>query len=94
MYSGAIETIFRIIIGVWIIYMAFVRMNFALKIRALDSKISISTLFLSILMLICGIYIISNSGALILTIGYIMIIYSIIDIIENIIFMKNIKDIF
>lgn len=94
MYSGAIETIFRIIIGVWIIYMSFVRMNLALKIKGLDSKISIGTFLLAILMLICGIYIISNSGTLILTIGYIMIIYSIIDIIENIIFMKNIKEIF
>lgn len=94
MYSGAIETIFRIIIGVWIIYMSIVRANLAFKIKRLDSRIWILTLFLAILMLVCGIYIITNSGALVMTIGAIMISYSVIDIIENIIFMKNIKEIF
>lgn len=94
MYSGAIKTIFRIIIGVWIIYMSVVRMNLALKIKKLDSRIWILTLLLAVLMLICGIYIVTNSGALVITIGAIMISYSVIDIIENIIFMKNIKEIF
>ncbi len=94
MYSGAIETVFRVIVGVWIIYMSIIRMSLALKIKKLDSKIWIWTLVLAVLMFVCGIYIISNSGALIMTIGAIMVAYSIIDIIENIIFMKNIKEIF
>ena len=44
-------------------------------------------------MFLCGLYVIVNSGAIVVTIGTIMIIYSVIDIIENIIFMKNIKEI-
>ena len=44
-------------------------------------------------MLICGIYIVANSGAIVSTIGVFVLIYSIIDIIENIIFLKNVNDI-
>ena len=47
-----------------------------------------------IIMFICGLYVILNSGAIIVTIGTIMIVYSVIDIIEDVIFMKNVKEIF
>lgn len=45
-------------------------------------------------MFICGLYVTINSGAILVTVGTIMVVYSIIDIIEAIIFMKNTKEIF
>ena len=91
-YLNIIGAIFRIIIGVWIIYTSFVRINSAIQIKRFGSKAWIYSLVLAIFMFICGLYITVNSGAIIVTIGIIMIIYSVIDIIENIIFMKNIKE--
>jgi len=92
-YMNIIGTIFRIIIGVWIIYTSFVRINSAIQIKRLGSKAWVYGLILAIVMFMCGLYVIANSGAIVVTIGTIMIIYSVIDIIENIIFMKNIKEI-
>lgn len=92
-YMNIIGSLFRIIIGIWIIYTALIRINLAIKIKNINSTIWIYSLILAILMLICGVYTIANSGVIVVTIGTIMIIYAIADIIENIIFMKNIKDI-
>jgi len=43
-------------------------------------------------MIIAGIYVMANSGAILQTIGMIIIAYAIINIIENIIFMKKIDN--
>ena len=93
-YSTTIGTIFRIIIGVWIIYSAMVRASSAIKLRALKTNIWIYSLILAVVMFLCGLYIILNSGAIIVTIGGIMIAYSIMDIAESLILMKNLKDMF
>ena len=52
------------------------------------------SLILALLMLACGIFITFKSGSIVIAIGVVMIVYSIIDIIEDVIFMKNVKDIF
>lgn len=93
-YSNTIGAILRIAIGIWIIYSAFIRMNLSLKLKSLNLKIWIYSLCLAIAMFACGLYITLNSGAVIVTIGIMMIVYSVIDIIEDIIFMKNVKELF
>lgn len=93
-YSGVIGSVFRIIIGVWILYSSFIRMNLSMKLKALELKIWLYSLIISIAMFICGLYIIMNSGTVIITIGIMMIASSVLDIIEDIIFMKNVKEIF
>ena len=92
-YSNTIGSIFRIIIGIWIIYSSLIRISSSLKLKSMDIKVWIYSFILAIIMLICGIYITLNSGAIVVTIGVIIITYSIIDIIEDIIFMNNIKKI-
>ena len=69
-------------------------MSLSEKLKALKLNIWIYSLILAIIMFICGLYITMNSVAVIVTIGVMMIVYSIIDIIEDIIFMKNVKEIF
>lgn len=93
-YLDVIGSIFRIIIGIWIIYSSFVRINSAIQIKNIGNRAWIYGLILAIIMFICGLYILVNEGAIIVTIGSIMIIFAIIDIIENIIFMKNVHNIF
>ncbi len=92
-YMNIIGSVFRIIIGVWIIYTSFVRINLAIQIKKIGSKSWIFGLILAILMLIGGLYVIIDANAIIVTIGIIMIVYSVMDIIENIIFMRNINKI-
>lgn len=93
-YSSTIGSIFRVIIGIWIIYSSFIRISLSVKLKNLKLNIWVYSLILAMIMFICGLYITMNSGAVIVTIGVMMIVSSIIDIIEDIIFMKNVKEIF
>lgn len=92
-YSSTIETILRIIVGIWIIYSSFVKLALSLKIKQVESKAWIYSIILSLIMFGCGIFIILNEGTIIATVGIIMIIYSIIDIVEDLICIKNIREI-
>ena len=93
-YSSTIGNIFRIIIGIWIIYSSLIRMSLAIKLKNLKVNRWIYSLCLAIVMLICGLYITLNSGAIVVTIGIMMIVSSIIDIAQDVIFMRNVKEIF
>ena len=90
-HADILSTIFGIIIGMWIVYSSIVRAFAALKLKEENSKIWIYSLVLAAIMCLCGLYIIFDAGMVIRTIGIIMIIYAIIDIIENILFINNVK---
>ena len=93
-YSGTILSVFRIIIGIWIVYSALVRSSTALKLRNISSPLWLYSLIIAIAMCICGIYVIVNSGAILFTVGLAILVYAIMDFIENILFLKNTKNMF
>ena len=66
--------------------------NTAIQWRDLKSRLWLLTIIFSILVVIGGIYILANSGALLETVGVLIIIYGVIDIIERLIFMKKIDN--
>ena len=86
--SSLIESMFRIVIAIWIIYSGLIRLSLSLKLHTAKIKVWSVSLILSIIMIIGGIYMLFQSGALVLTIGIIMLVYSIIDLIESAIFIK------
>ncbi len=90
--SGLIESMFRIMIALWIIYSGIIRLSLSLKLRTAEINMWNISLILAIIMIISGIYIIFQNGALIITIGIIMLVYSIIDLIESIIFIKYVDE--
>ncbi len=92
-YSNQIGSIFRIIIGLWIMYSSIIRMNLAFKLRTINTNVWLYSLIIAFAMLLCGTYAVFNKGAIIVTVGIIILIYSILDIVESIIFLKNINDI-
>ena len=92
-YSSAIGSVLRIIIGIWIIYSSLIRIGLASKLKSQEKRAWGYSLVLALIMLACGLYITLQPGAIIVTIGVMMIISSVIDIIEDIIFMRNIKEI-
>ena len=79
-------------IGAWIIYSGLLRLSLSIKLHRVEVNIWSLSLILSILMIIGGLYMLLESGALILTIGVIMVIYSISDLVESIIFVKNVNE--
>lgn len=91
-YSSTIESIFRIMIGIWIIYSGFTRFSLSFKLKEVNDKVWAFMLVLAVLMVIGGLYVTFYPGALIVTLGVIILIYVVMDLIEGFIFMKNMKN--
>ena len=79
-------------IGIWIIYSGFTRFSLSFKLKEVNDKVWAFMLVLSVLMVIGGLYVTFYPGALIVTLGVIILVYAIMDLIESFIFMRNIKD--
>lgn len=90
-YSTQIVALFRILIGIWIIYSSILRINLAFNLKNIDSKLWIPSIIVAFAMFVCGIYITFTSNAIIVTIGIIIVTYAVLDIIESLIFLGNIK---
>ena len=89
--GNQISQIFGMIIGMWIIYSSVVRFGSALKLKSTNTNIWLYSIAIAFVMFLIGLYLVLGDGALIVTIGIIMIVYSVLDIIENVIFINNIK---
>lgn len=93
-YSNTIETIFRIMIGMWIVYSGFVRCSLAIKLNKVSVNSWVAVIIIALLMVICGLYIIFCPGTLIVTLGILICAYAIMELIESLIFIKNVDKIF
>lgn len=93
-YSNAIALLLNIVIGIWIIYTSLIRLSIAIKVKKQkgNNNIWVYILVLALIMLICGAYIILDTGAIPTIIGAVVLTYSIIDIIEEIIYIKAIGE--
>ena len=91
-FSDVIASFFRILIAVWIIYSGIMNLQITISWKDYKSKLWIFSIILSILTLLAGIYILVNSGAIFQTIGVIILGYGIMDVIENIIFIKKVDN--
>ena len=90
--SNMLGNLFRIMVGIWIIYSAIMRMSLAIKFKNLGFDGWIYSLIFALIMFACGMYVTLNSGAIVITIGIMIVVYAVIDIIEAIIFIRNIKE--
>ena len=75
----------------WIIYSSVVRFGSALKLKSTNTNIWLYSIAIAFVMFLIGLYLVLGDGALIVTIGIIMIVYSVLDIVENAIFINNVK---
>lgn len=87
--GSAIASFFRIIIGIWIILSGIARLDLSVRLKGSDTGYWILSLLLSILILAAGVYVMFAPGTILVTLGVILIAYSIMDIIESIIFICN-----
>ena len=89
--SDIILSMFRVIIAIWIIYSGIINLQTTIVWKEFKSKLWILSLILSIAMIIAGIYVLINSGAILQTVGIVIAVYGIGNIIENVIFIKKIN---
>ena len=66
-YSEQISSIFRIFIGIWIVYSSIMRFSLALKLKTISSNIWIYSIILAICMFICGLYTIFVSNLVVVS---------------------------
>lgn len=90
--SESIISLFRIILGIWIIAAGIMDFQTTLIWKEVKSMYWTLTLIFSMLMIVAGIVILINKDILFTTIGVITIIYAVLDIIDRIIFMKKMKN--
>lgn len=92
-FKEELQSVFRIFIGIFVIYEGIIRISLSTKVSLIDRGIGFLSFLLSLLIILCGVFITFNEGIVIVTIGYILIIFSIMNIIESIIFNKNLAKI-
>lgn len=90
--SDAILSLFRIILGIWIIATGVMDLQTTLVWKQVKSPYWTAAVLFSILMMAAGIIILINKDILLTTMGIIIVIYAILDIIDRIIFMRKIDN--
>ena len=90
--ANIILSVFRILIAIWIIYSGIMNLQTTIVWKDYQSKLWLLTLLFAITMIIAGIYILINNGAMLQIVGGIIVTYGILDILESAIFIKNIDN--
>lgn len=90
--ADIILSAFRILISIWIIYSGIMNLQTTIVWKDYKSKLWLTSLILSFFVMIAGIYILINSGAILQTVGIAIVVYGIVNIIENVIFIKKVDD--
>ena len=90
--ADIILSVFRIIIAIWIIYSGIMNLQTTIVWKDYQSRLWLLTLLLAIAMIIAGIYILANNGAMLQIVGGIIVAYGIVDILESFIFIKKIDN--
>ena len=86
-----IANIFRIIIGIWMIYESLVRVNTAIKLHFASVKVWRYILIIALMMLALGIFVTFKSGAITQLIGWMMIITGVVGIVGDTMFIQQIN---
>ena len=90
--SDAILSVFRVIVGIWIIATGIMDLQTTLVWKEVKSPYWTTAVLLSMLMMLAGIIILVNPNILFTTMGIIIVIYGILDIVDRFIFMKKINN--
>lgn len=88
-----IANVFRVILGVIIIYESLVRINTASKLATAKIDTWKYILIIALMMLVIGVFITFNSGAVITLIGWMMILTGLIGIVGDVMFIQHVNHI-
>lgn len=90
--SDAILSLFRIILGIWIVIVGVMDLQTILVWKQVKSPYWTVSLVFTMFVILAGIIILINKDILITTMGIMVVIYAVLDIIDKVIFMKKIND--
>lgn len=90
--TSTILSLFRIILGIWIIATGIMDLQTILSWKEVKSPYWTISLMIAILMMFAGIIILINHNILLTTMGIIIVVYGVLDIIDRLIFMRKIDD--
>ena len=90
--ADIISSAFRILIAIWIIYSGIMNLQTTIIWKDYKSKLWLTTLILSFVMIISGIYVLVNNGAILQTVGIAIVVYGLVNVIESVIFIKKVDD--
>ena len=88
-----IANVFRIVIGIWIIYESLVRMNTAIKLHAAKISVWKYVLILALMMLVLGVFVTFYSGAVVTLVGWMMILVGVFGIVGDVMFIQSVNKI-
>ena len=88
-----IANVLRVIVGIIIIYESLVRISTASKMQSANVEFGKYMLALAIIMLILGVFITFNTGAVFTLIGWVMILSGVIAIVGDVVFIKHVNTI-
>ena len=86
-------SVFRVIIGVIIIYESLVRINTAIKLSAAKIDVWKYILIVALIMMVLGIFVTFNEGAIITLIGALMIVTGVVGIICDTMFIQHVNQV-
>lgn len=86
-----IANVFRVIIGIIIIYESLIRINTAAKLSSVGINTWQPILVLALVMLVLGIFVTFNTGAIVTLIGWLMVATGIIGLIGDVMFIQHIN---
>ena len=86
-----IANIFRIIVGIWMIYESLVRVNTAIKLHSAGIKVWSYILIIALVMLALGVFVTFNTGAVVQLVGWMMILTGIVGIVGDIMFIQHVN---
>lgn len=86
-----ISHVFRVLVGIWIIYEGLIRLNNAIKLRSAGAVNWSAVMVIAVIMLIFGTFITFFDGAMVFLIGWVLIIMGLIGLFSDVMFMQNTK---
>ena len=92
--KDTIMSIISIIVGIWVIYSGLVRLGLGIKLKKVKSEYWITVAVIAAIMITCGVYMIINQSVVYTAIGIIMLVYAVLDLVESVIYMKTVKQLF
>ena len=86
-----IANIFRIIIGIWMVYESLARINTAIKLHSAGINVWKYILIIALVMLVLGVFVTFNAGAVTQLIGWMMVITGIVGIVGDVMFIQQLS---
>lgn len=92
-FVGETFNIFRIIMGIWLIFESMVRVNTTIKLHAAGLSIWGWVLAIALIMLAAGIFVLFNTTLVIQVVGGLMILAGVVGVIGDIVFVSQVDSV-